>query len=197
MSGPATQFYVSGPAQIWLGVGTANAWSYLGWSRNGVTVQVTPQHEDIEVDYGGRSPGDVSFLGEEARISMQLSRYDESILMKAAAFLTGTTPGQGPKGGIGSLMAAEGYMFPILLYSPYSFKSQFGTMVPGFWFYQSYMADPLDQTLNVRAKQPNIAFRATPVFGSIVGGTFTAGVAPFDAFELYTNTMPSPMPTAD
>lgn len=190
----ATQFYVSGPAYTWAGTGTANAWEFVGYSRSGLTVQITPEFEDIEVDYAGRTPGDVAFLGQTARVSGSFTRYDEAIMTKMVSYIAGSTPGQGGSNSLGSLLNTEGNAYPLLVYSPYSFKTQYGAMVPGFWFYSTYLADPYDVTLNIRAKAPNIGWRAIPVFGTISSGTFTANSAPFNAYELYTNTMPASMP---
>jgi hypothetical protein len=50
----------------------------------------------------------------------------------------------------------------------------------------------------VRAKGITMAWRAIPVFGSFgSGSTFTPNAAPFNAFQLFTNVLPSPLPNVD
>lgn len=199
MANATTQFYVSGPAYCWAGVGAVQAWEFVGYSRNGLQVQIVPSYEDVEVDYGGRMPGDVQFLGEEARVSGVFSRYNESVIKLLLSWVWNTPQGGGddaypPGPKVGTLMNAEGGAYPLLIYSPYQFKSQYGTMVPGFWFYSSYLSDPFDENRSIRAKMPSLAWRAIPVFGAGTGNNFVAGLPPFDSYRLYTTTMPGQMP---
>jgi hypothetical protein len=214
MTTPATQFYVSGPANIWTGTTSYNwggsppgptAWNYVGYTRSGMSIQLIPQFEDVEIDYAGRVPGDVQILGVEAAMSGIFTRYNEPIVQNLAAFLAkaSPTPGEMLNNEIGSLLMTEGYLYPILIYSPYGVKAAYsaasGAMVPGFLFYSGYLSNPYDVTLSIRPKTPNLGFRAIPTFGAYLPltapTTWTAGSAPFCASLLYTNTMPATMPT--
>jgi hypothetical protein len=199
----ASQFYVSGPADTWIGTAPyvwsgSNTWTYVGYTQRGMDIQIIPSYEDIPVDYAGNQPGDVWIGGQEGRASCIMTRYNEPVIMDLASFGSGT-PGEFGNNFIGSLVTTEGLSFPLLIYSPYGVKAVYGSsgspMVPGFLFFSSYFADPLAETLSIRPKTPTIGFRAVPVFGSYSGSSFTAGAAPFNASLLYTNTMPSPLPT--
>ena len=196
-----SQFYVSGPAETWISppntaLTSSNA-LYVGFSRNGISVRITPNFEDIEVDYAGNVPGDVAFMGEEAAISGEFARYNETVVNTMLQYLPGSSQpaGTGINGAIGSLIFTEGYAYQLLVYSPYNFKNTYsGTMVPGFLFSTAYLANPYEVTLSIRTKKPQLGWRAIPSFGTIDASTYQVGT-PYNAFQLYSTVMPSPMPT--
>lgn len=197
----ASQFYTTGPAYVWSSALTfnwttpaSNTWNFIGYSRNGFDVSIVPQYEDVEADYAGRSPADVSILGQEGRLAGVFSRYNEGVLLGLAAFRNGDTAGSGPNNALGSLLRAEGFDFALLVQCPYYAKPAYGTspspMIPGFLFYSAHMYDPYNSLLSIRPKMPNIGFRAIPVFGSVVTSTFTPNAAPLNAYELYSTAVP-------
>lgn len=198
----ATQFYVSGPCYLWAGIGSSHAYRFVGWSEAGFTVELTAMYEDVKVDYAGESPGDEVIVGMEAKISGTLSRYDETVALQIASFFGFQgTPGvigqtqYGNLGGIGTLLHAEGVDFPLLLQAPYSFKNIFtSTMVPGFLFYSTYLADPNRFTMNIKTKKPEMGFRAIPVWGAMSGATFQPDTPPYNAGQLYTTNLPAALP---
>ena len=193
-----SQFYVSGPAMAWVAppqappgtVPSAGSFSFVGFSQRGLRVDLAPQNEDIEVDYAARMPGDVAQLGQDVSCSGVYSRYNEPVIQNMLNWTqaTGASPGFGPNYVLGSLYLTEGYAYPLLVYSPYGFKSAYsGTMVPGFLFYAAYLSNPYDVTLSIRQKTPSIGWRAIPVFGTgTVASGFATG-APYNAYEIYTN----------
>jgi hypothetical protein len=208
-----SRIYVSGPAYVWTGTGTSFAWQYFGFTERGLTVTLSGIYEDVPVDYAGAMPADVSMLGQEAVAGGTFSRYNESVLQTIMSFgavqpLNLNIPGLGAdfnavlngqaQSSVGTLMASEGGAYPLLLFSPYSFKSEFGDMIPGFWFYNAYVPERIPQVLSVRHKAPEISWRSIPIFGAVTGSppnqVFTAG-APYSAYQLYTTTMPSNLST--
>jgi hypothetical protein len=199
----ATQFYVSGPAFVWLGIGESNAWEFFGFTESGLTVRITGHFEDIPVDFAGMMPGDVSMLGQDWYCTGVFKKYYEPVGQQAVAFLNNATdgaaytntPGFGQNNTVGSLMNSEGHAYPLLVYSPYSFKPEFsGSMVPGFTVGSAYLVDPYEVGLNVRAKGPTFAWRAIPVFGTGSSvSDFTAG-APYNSYQLYSPTVPGTLP---
>jgi hypothetical protein len=193
-----SKIYVSGPAYVWAGLGQSNSYLFLGFTENGLEVSVNPLNEDIQVDYAGLMPADISQLGQEARISGTFTRYNEQVLLLAQSFLGPQgLAGFGGNGAVGTLVVAEGAAYPLLVWSSYSFKTIFGDMVPGFLFPAAIIADNIPVTLNVRRKAPNLAWRAVPIFGTVNGTTFEPFVAPYNAYQLYTNVMPTQLPPVD
>jgi len=110
----------------------------LGYSQDGVQLQLIAAFEDIISDFGGPAvPVDSQFMGEQGYVSMTLNKYDESVLQKCAGRRLGASvvPGAIEANGIGSLMIAEAYAYRLLLMFPYSTKSfQSGNMVPCYLF---------------------------------------------------------------
>ena len=183
-----SQFYVSGPATVWAGIGAGYAYEFFGFTETGLTVEIVSLQEDIQVDYAGMMPGDVAQLGQEANISGTFTRYDEAVSQKLASFFgPNGVPGAGLNYSVGTLMVTEGAAYPLLIQSPYYFKSQYGSMVPGFAFPASYLSNPHRTILSVRRKAPELQWRAIPTFGTYVGTTFSPGSPPFNGYLLYTN----------
>ncbi len=205
-----SKFYVSGPAYTWVGRRVPSVaepfdytqYDFFGFTERGLTVTVRPLTEDVEVDYAGLMPGDVSLLGIDARASATYTRYNEQILRNLMASLNFINAGFGPRGAVGNLMQSEppiqagdasGFMAgpPLLMYSSYGFKTEFASdMIKFIRFYSAYVADPLPQTLSVRRKGPEVNWRAIPVFGSAAtndseGTTFSPNTAPFDTFQIF------------
>lgn len=194
-----SQFFVSGPALAWVAppqatpgtIPSAGSFSFVGFTRRGLRVDLAPQNEDIEVDYAGRMPGDVAQLGQEVAVSGTYSRYNESVINTMLNWVqaAGSSPGFGPNYVVGSLYLTEGYTFPLLVYSPYGFKNAYsGAMVPGFLFYAAYLSNPYAAELSVRQKTPDIGWRALPVFGTGANASAFAAGSPYQAYEIYTNT---------
>lgn len=161
-------------------------------------MRLTQMTEDIQVDYAGLMPGDVSLLGEDLRTSGTFTRYDDAVMQKVLSFKgPGGVAGAGYNNVVGSLMNLEGLTFPLLLYSPYSFKSQYGSMVPGWNVGAAIYDDTSERTLSVRRTAPTASFRALPVFGTWNSNTFQPGIQPFNGYSLYSNLMPNPLPSPD
>jgi hypothetical protein len=183
----STQFYVSGPCYSWVGLGPTNAYLFLGYSEAGVTVRLTQMTEDINVDYAGVMPGDVSLLGEDWRSAGTFTRYDETVMQKVMSFKgPNGIAGFGSNNILGSLMNLEGLSFPLLLYSPYSFKNQYASSVPGFNISNAIFDDTSERTNSIRRTAPTCNFRALPVFGTTTGSSFQPNVAPFNGYDLYS-----------
>lgn len=199
-----SQIYVSGPAYVWVGNAvtaisdayTPSAYSFFGFTERGLNIGTAPKTEDVMVDYSGLMPADVSFLGIDAKVSGTFTRYNEGTLRNLMAALNGVNAGFGPKQSIGTLYQSEppflgaGVMAgpPLLVYSPYGIKPEFGTtsaspMIKCMRFYSAYVSENLAQTLSVRRKAPEVTWRAIPAFGS--GSPFVPNQAPYDTWEIF------------
>jgi hypothetical protein len=185
----STQGYVPGPCQIFVGTGGAGAYQFLGWSERGVRVTLSAAYEDIVSDFGGpRVPVDSQFMGEQATSNFVLNRYDETVLQTILKRRVGSgvTAGAIEANGLGSLMVAQGYAYKVFLYSPYYVESFYSTMVPCYVFSGSWVDDDAMIPLSVQLKRPEIRFRHIPVWNAIAASA-----------TLYTNVVPSPLPTPD
>ena len=205
----STQFYVSGPAFTWVGLGSGGssdnpAWLYLGYTEDGLEVELSVEYDPIKTDYAGNMPAAQSIQGESISVSGTFTRYDENVMQKVVSW-------KGPYGiagqstsnnFLGSLVYEENISYPVLIYSPYSFKPYYnGTapnsgspMIQGFWIYNGIHGDRNSRKLGIKRTAPNASFTGLPVFGTYINGTFNPGVEPFNGYALYSNVMPNPLP---
>jgi hypothetical protein len=196
----STQLFISGPAHAWVGGGPynwggLNTWNFVGYSRNGLSVQITPIWEDIEADHAAKMPADAAMFGQRATVSGIFVKYDEAIVTSIASFGTSVNPGGFDDNALGLLAVSENAAYPLLISSPYCFKTAYGAMVPGFIFYATILDNPYDVTLSLRPKTPSLGWRALPVFGNGSGDSFQPGIQPLIASRLYTNLLPNPLPS--
>lgn len=194
-----SQFFVSGPCYLWVGLGSNQAYLFLGFSEQGLTVELGQQTEDVNVDYAGTMPGTVSLLGESIRVTGTYTRFTDSVMQQILSWKgPNGTAGFGQNNILGSLMYEEGLSYPLLIFSPYSFKNQYnGTMVPGFNIPNAIYGDTSRRTLSIRRTAPEVDFRGLPIFGTQQNNEFQANTAPFNSYLLYNNMMPNPLPGVD
>ena len=187
-----SQGYVPGPLRIFVGTGTSAAYEFLGYTQDGVQLQLLAAYEDIMSDFGGPAiPVDSQFMGEHGYISATLNKYNESVLQKLAARRQGVggsvVAGRIESNGLGSLMVAEAYAVKILLLCPYAAKTfQSSSIVPCYEFSAGWLHDDFTVPLSVRLKAPRIILRVVPVWNA---ATLSA--------TLYTNVLPDPVPSSD
>lgn len=191
----STKFYVPGPAQIFVGTGASNAYQCLGWSEDGVDIEGGGLMTPVKADYAGDMPADKLLSGQEIMARMTLSRFDATVLASVLAIGYGDGMGVGAANSVGRLVVAEGLAYPLLVYNPYVTKTEFSDMIPGFIFLRTLLTDKFNVRLNTKAMAPRLQFDAIPVFGTLNGSTFTANTAPYNAYQLWTDVMPSPLPT--
>lgn len=174
-----SQFYVPGPARIFAGVGAAGALEFLGFSMDGAMIAIQPRFDDVFSDLGGPAvPEDVQFLGHDARITFQLSRFNAGTFHKVRQFLpgmAGAVDGGMPNYSIGSLLKAEGLAMRLLVratYGPTSpgAKAAYATQRGVYNFPLAYPAEVIETPVSVRTQLPRMTFRAFPDFISDQGG---------------------------
>jgi hypothetical protein len=198
----ASSFFVEGPAYTWVGLGSAKAFLFLGFTEAGLTVSINPYNEPINVDYGGPSlPGDVSQFGFDMNFSGTYTRYDPVVAQQIAS-MSGNFVGQQAVGSfannqMGSLLNLENVGYPLLVYFPYTAKTQFNTEISGYNCGLAYLENPLTFVASIKRKAPEFNFKALPVFGTFNGSTFSPNTAPWNAFQVFTNSMPDPLPNVD
>jgi hypothetical protein len=77
--------YVNGPAFWCVGTGASNALQLLGVCEGETRITFAMEEEDIKTDISGGVPFDVANMGEQARITGDIVRYDESVLNALAS----------------------------------------------------------------------------------------------------------------
>lgn len=202
-------FQVTGPVYLWVALGSGSTFSapnylFLGFTESGLTFNINPYNEIINVDYGGPSlPGDVSQFGFDANISGTFTRYDETVAIQISG-MSGNFSGQQLPGSLGNnqmgaLMYGENVGYPILTYFPYSTKSEFASLnaLPGFNFLFGYLDNPTSFVASVRRKAPEFNFKCQPVYGTFNGSTFEPNTQPWNASRVWTNVMPGSLPPID
>lgn len=77
----ATDLHVNGPALVQIS-NDGSTWVNLGYTEDGVDVELMEHNEDIFTDYSGpQTPHDVAYLGETADIRCSFVSWDESTMM--------------------------------------------------------------------------------------------------------------------
>jgi hypothetical protein len=164
---------------------------FFGFTERGLTISRAGHFEDVNVDYAGSMPADVSMLGQNARISGDFTQYNEQVAEANASFVFGAVGGAGPNNSVGTLMTLEEGSIPLVIYAPYGAKDEFGTMVSLFYFPSTYLVDNYEFQISVRRKAPRVSWRAIPIFGSYVSNVFQAGLHPYNAYVIYQTTPPT------
>jgi len=101
----AASVQVFGPALIKTGTGEAGALETLGYTRQGAEVRNQGFYLDVPGDENGGDQGppiDIQYLGEIARIRLEMTSWDEAVAAKLRARLASGTEGQ--PGTAGTLM---------------------------------------------------------------------------------------------
>lgn len=170
-----SQFFVPGPARIFVGTGSAGALEFLGYTVDGANIAVQPRWDEVFSDLGGPAiPEDIQFLGSDAVIRLTLARYVESVLAKLRAFIRGGTEGSIASYGIGSLLAHEGLAFRLLIVPTYQAnKAAYSAQRAAWNFPLTYPVDAIEMPISTRVSLPRISFRAWPEFDSNCLGGYT------------------------
>jgi hypothetical protein len=179
-----SQFYNTGPAELFAGVDSGSSLTFLGWSQSGFELRFMGSFRDVIADFSGPEvPADVQYMGELCYITGTLSKYNEAVLqaVMARAVGVGTLPGQIIANELGSLMVAQELAYPIVINAPYAgLAFQSATAIPGWQFFACYLDAEASRNVSVIVQQPRVTFRAIPIWNS---SALTS--------QLYTNTIPS------
>jgi hypothetical protein len=97
----------------------------LGFAERGPEIEIVPAHELTFIDErGGRTPADAIYDGETAWIRMDLSAWDESVYSLCARRVSAAGPrGVNGPGSLGTMLLAEGALYPLYLVFPYARKA--------------------------------------------------------------------------
>jgi hypothetical protein len=107
---------VAGPAEVKVGTGSAGALESLGYTRQGADVRNQGFFIDVPGDQHGGDQGppiEVQYLGEIARIRLELTKWDDAIAAKVRTRLLAGT--EGTPGTAGTLMFGDSKTVRVLL----------------------------------------------------------------------------------
>lgn len=115
-----SQIFVPGPAQFFVGTGSAGALEFLGTSQNGASITYRRGQEPFIADVGGPTiPFDIQNMGVEAFIRCELALFNFDIYTKTIPNLLATTFGAVGSGEIGSPILQSSSYHRLLVYWPY------------------------------------------------------------------------------
>jgi hypothetical protein len=199
-------FYSTGPVQVWVGpqvispaYGTVlptGSIRYLGTAEVSPQAEIRRQYQPAYNDLSGAVPFDLNFLGEDAVIAIDLTRWNETTyaaLANAPAQLAspgiiprGSYPAIGGAGGMGSLQAHDGFSVVVYMVFPYGFPAinnipgrTFG-MPGGYrWMGASLINDKFHQ-MGAKYRKLHLTFQCAPIFNYLTNN-----------FTLYDNSVPA------
>ena len=191
------QPYVTGPAGVIIAFSGVPV--FLGHCERSPSIQIRPYYSPVFSDFAGqRVPLDMIYDGEEAMVSLDLTRYNEAVYTSLASRPQGAgaaaiAPARGTNvpGDIGTLMLLEGYTTHLWITFPYAAKTVFsspaapagagGIMPAGYHFHAAYLEGPDDLgPLGTTARRLRLNFHCIRTYS-------VASTGP--VFTLYDNLM--------
>jgi hypothetical protein len=147
--------YVTGPAHLFVGLGTKGG-VYLGTAEKFPRISIRRQFHPTYTDQGGLIPHDMAYMGEEAFVAADISRWNESVYAQLAALprpnssVGLSSPVQAPVrgtnvgGDIGTLLVGEGMALSLYVQFPYAALKAaiYPDMPPGYRFAAAYLVGP-------------------------------------------------------
>lgn len=121
-----------GKATIKVGTGTSAALELLGYTRNGADVTEEGFWIDVPGDeHGGDSgpPIDIQYIGEMARVRLELTKFDQAILAKVMKRLNAAAKTAGARGTVGRFVFLNSEFFRLVIDTPTNPKN-FPVAVP-------------------------------------------------------------------
>jgi hypothetical protein len=114
----AAAVQVFGPALIKVGTGSVGALESLGYTRQAADIRSQGFFLDVPGDENGGDQGppiDIQYLGEIARVRLELTKWDEVVAAKVRSRLAAGT--EGTPGTAGTLMFGGSKSIRVLVHS--------------------------------------------------------------------------------
>jgi hypothetical protein len=121
---------VAGPLQIWVDTGAANALEFLGWTTNGASIEQLAFQTPVFSDENGGEQGppvDYQMFGNQHRVSLELSKFQQSVLTKLDARYNPNTSNGNV--GVGMLLGCNSAVFRLLLWAPNFVRNYVNTVL--------------------------------------------------------------------
>ncbi len=169
------QPYSTGPAHIFIGVGPGGAPIYLGTCEGAPRIEHRAALEPVMNDISGpRVPFDKMWVGEEAMVSVDMTRWNEPV--RALALSRWQRGGVIPRGtentfARGTLLITEGMAFGLWVLFPNSiFNPAMATLPNGYRYPAAWVETPESLEPGVRPYKTRMVFSALGVYTPAVGG---------------------------
>jgi hypothetical protein len=167
----ATTLHVNGRADIYIGTqASANPSSLLGWTVDGVEISTNHYTEDVYTDNKGQHiPEDIQNFGTDARITVDLIKYDATVLAGITDRLA--TSSNGIDGNeltkAGELMYACNDLISVGIKRTQTqacenAEPEQGPSTTGWTFPYAYLADERSWKVGTRVTRHRLTFRAIP-----------------------------------
>jgi hypothetical protein len=166
------QFHVNGLAELWgYAVVTDGDWDSVGYSQDGVTIELHYETDDIHTDkWGSKIPEDIMNLGQWATVKMNLIKYDtEALGVLEGRLLRDATAGKLPNVDssgnllIGSLMSQCDDLGAIAITRSSKAPGCEDSPLEGGWqFNAAYLADVDSYKVGTRVTIHDVTFRCLP-----------------------------------
>ena len=170
----AAQFHVNGLASIYVcpDIATSGSWLLLGYSVDGVTINMNYETEDVYTDkWGSKIPEDVLNLGQWAEVKCNLIKYDNAVLEQIQTRLNDAlgTYGELPNLNnsaiaIGTLMGQCSHMMGLhIIRGTTCTELGTATAYEGGWqFNASYLADTDSFKVGTIVTEHELTWRCLP-----------------------------------
>ena len=202
-------FYSTGPVLIWVGPQIIKPTPYtplptvapvfLGTAEVSPQGELRRQYQPAYNDMSGAVPFDLNFLGEDAVLAIDLTRWNENVyarLSDAPRQLTsptgisrGSYPVVGPGVGMGALMAHDGLTTTVYMVFPYGFTTavqnapgrSYGMPV-GYRFHGGSLINDKLHQMGSKYRKLHLTFQFAPVYNNVT-----------TLMTLYDHTIPAAM----
>lgn len=161
-----TDFHVNGPAIVSTKMASESAYSDLGITVDGVEPSFDGKYEDVIADDGGPMvPVDLQYFGEEARIRLELIRWDETRMRLVETRIAGKTVGQIRAVDLGTLVVRASHYFALSIAT----SARTGLSAEnGYRFPVCHAVDSIPFKLGTRVTRKTLLIRAIPSVAGVL-----------------------------
>lgn len=144
---------INGTAFCYVGTGNASAMELLGYTEQGVDMDITENKTEIMTDlFGDKTPQDLQDMGMVGRMVMPMIAYDRAVMAKVISRGDRTTYGSLNTPGLP--MGTNGYKIPVYISAPLDG----GTV----WYFYSCVLKAEGQRLATKANPLRLEIFAWP-----------------------------------
>jgi hypothetical protein len=190
------EFHTNGLARLQV----FNPKQYLGYSTDGVTIELDFKSTEILTDaWGDQIPEDVQNMGQEARVTCELVKYDTNVLEAVenrvqgayaeSEAVFGKFPNVASDGSnqIGSFMKQCGSVYPLAVERA---NDDCETWEEGpFYFYNAYLTGVDTFKVGTRATRHTLTWRCLPNCSGVLFTTNSGDV--YDLFDTCADQLPA------
>jgi hypothetical protein len=153
---------------MYVGLGAGNALLFLGYSEDGMRIQLRETFEDVHADLlGPRIPIEVQRFQADALITGDLIRWNENVLQLIEERSRAVTAwGAVARAEVGALMLAQNKCYRFLCDAPNVGMGVFPNML-AYNFPASYLHDVMERRRGARVERVHITQRALANFTNI------------------------------